>query len=112
MWIDPHFDMWNHFFHVRLPQGADVEAAVLVSVDIHINFENGINPYFNLPRPEFVRGWWKMWFFLRNDAAVTLPMFLGTYPNPSPTGGMRWPRRTSTSCSPCTWSFNSYDKRG
>jgi hypothetical protein len=36
MGIETHFDLWNYFFHVRLQQGSDVEAAVLGSVDIFI----------------------------------------------------------------------------
>jgi hypothetical protein len=29
MGIEPHFALWNHFFHSRLLQGSDEEAAVL-----------------------------------------------------------------------------------
>jgi hypothetical protein len=29
MRIDPHFDLWNHFFRVRRPQDPDAEMTVL-----------------------------------------------------------------------------------
>jgi hypothetical protein len=29
MGIDPQFNLWNHFFHIWLPQGLGVEAAIL-----------------------------------------------------------------------------------
>jgi hypothetical protein len=28
MRIDPHFDLWNYFFHVRHPQDPDMEMIV------------------------------------------------------------------------------------
>jgi hypothetical protein len=33
MGIEPHFDLWNYFFHARLWQGSDAEAAMWGSVD-------------------------------------------------------------------------------
>jgi hypothetical protein len=34
MGIEPHFNMWNYFFHARLQQGSGVETAALDNVDI------------------------------------------------------------------------------
>jgi hypothetical protein len=34
--IEPHFDLWNSFFHGRLRQGSDAEAVVWGSVDIFV----------------------------------------------------------------------------
>jgi hypothetical protein len=34
MRIEPHFDMWNHFFCTRLLQGSGAEATVLGGVDV------------------------------------------------------------------------------
>jgi hypothetical protein len=48
MGIEPHFDMWNHFFHVRLLPGSGVEAAVLGGVDIYVKSGHGVDPYFHL----------------------------------------------------------------
>jgi hypothetical protein len=49
MGIEPHFDMWNHFFRGQLLPGSGVEVAVLGCVDIYIKSGHGVNPYFHLP---------------------------------------------------------------
>jgi hypothetical protein len=36
MGIEPHFILWNYFFHARLRQGSDMEAVVLGSVDLFV----------------------------------------------------------------------------
>jgi hypothetical protein len=36
---------------------------------------------------ESIDGWWKVWFFLRNDADALLPMFTGSHPVPQPNWG-------------------------
>jgi hypothetical protein len=84
MGIDPHFDLWNHFFHVRLPRGSRVEAAVFGGVDIHVKSGHGVDPFFDLPMHRSMNRWWKMWFFLRNDAAAPLPVLIGNHPIPQP----------------------------
>jgi hypothetical protein len=89
MGIDPHFDLWNHFFHVWLAQGTDAEAAVLGAMDIHIKSGYDVDPYFDLPISESVHGRQKMWFFLRNDGTVPLPVFTGNRPIPQPNWGYR-----------------------
>jgi hypothetical protein len=45
--------------------------------------------------------WWKVWFFLRNDATTLLSVFTGSHPVPQPNLGMVWPRHTSVSYNPC-----------
>jgi hypothetical protein len=60
MGIDPHFDLWHHFFRIRLPQGMNVEVAVLGGVGIQVKSGHGVDPYFNLPMVESVHGWRKM----------------------------------------------------
>jgi hypothetical protein len=47
--IEPHFDLWNHFFCVRLLQGSGTEASVLGGVDIYVKSGYEVNPYFHLP---------------------------------------------------------------
>jgi hypothetical protein len=78
---------------------------------IHVMFKHGISPYFDIPMPKFVNGWRKMWFFLRDNTVVLLPMFTGNLPIHNPTGGTRWLRRTYTSYNPRVISFNSYGRR-
>jgi hypothetical protein len=84
MGIDPHFDLWNYFFHVWLPQGSDVEVAILGGVVIHVKSGHGVDPYFDLPMSESMDGCQKIWFFLRNDATMPLPMFTSNRPVPQP----------------------------
>jgi hypothetical protein len=80
--ISPHFDLWNYFFYARLKQGSDVEAAVLGSVDLLVRSESGVDPYFHLLMSNPPARWWKVWFFLRNDADALLPVVTGSHPIP------------------------------
>jgi hypothetical protein len=59
MGIEPHFDLWNYFFHTRLQQGSDMKMATLGSVDILIRFGPGVDPYFHLPISDPLVRWWK-----------------------------------------------------
>jgi hypothetical protein len=45
--IGPHFDLWNYFFRVQLPQGSDAKVAVLGGIVIHIKSVHGTDPYFD-----------------------------------------------------------------
>jgi hypothetical protein len=56
------------------------EGAALCSVDVFIRFGHGVDPYFHLPMFGPPDGWQKIWFFLRNNTDVTLPMFMGSRP--------------------------------
>jgi hypothetical protein len=87
MGIDAHFNMWNYFFHTWLQQGSDAEAAMLGSVDIFIRSKPGVDPYFRLLMSDPLVGWQEVWFFLRNDANASLPMFMGRHPIPHPKWG-------------------------
>jgi hypothetical protein len=49
-------------------RGSDAEVVVLGSVDIFLQSGPGIDPYFCLPMSDSPVEWWKVWFFLRNDA--------------------------------------------
>jgi hypothetical protein len=82
IWIEPHFDLWNYFFRARLQQGSDAEAAVLGSMDLFARSRSRIDPYFRLLMSDPSVGWWKVWFFLRNDIDVPLPMVTGSRPIP------------------------------
>jgi hypothetical protein len=84
MGIDPHFHLWNHFLHVRLLLGSGAEAAVLGGVDIYVKSGHGVDPYFYLPMSKSMDGWWKVWFFLRNDTDTLHPMFMGSHSIPQP----------------------------
>jgi hypothetical protein len=93
MRIELHFTLWNHFFHTRLLQGSGAEMAVLGGVDIYVKSGHGVNPYFHLPMSRSTDGWWRGWLFLRNDADVPLPVFMGSHPVPQPNWAYRVARR-------------------
>jgi hypothetical protein len=48
MGIEPHFNLWNYFFHVWLEQGSSTEVVAFGSVDIFAWFGCGVDPYFHL----------------------------------------------------------------
>jgi hypothetical protein len=57
MRIEPHFDLWNHFFRVLLAQGSDAEVVVLGGMDIYVKFGHGFDPYFQLCMSESTDRW-------------------------------------------------------
>jgi hypothetical protein len=85
MGIIAHLNMWNYFFCACLMEDSGVEVAVLGGVDIYVTFGHDIDPYFHLPMSEPSDRWWKVRFFLRNDADALLLVFTGrcliTQPN-------------------------------
>jgi hypothetical protein len=82
MGIDPHFDLCNHFFCVRRPQDPDMELAILGVMVVHINSGHAIEPYFDIPMLKSMKGWWKKWFYSRNNVDSTFPVFTGNRPIP------------------------------
>jgi hypothetical protein len=110
--IDPHFDLWKYFFRFRRTQDPDVELTISGGTVIHVKFGHDVDPYFNIPMPRSMKGWWKKWFYLRNDASTPLLLITGKSPIPLPTWGYKVAGGTSTSCIPCVRSFSSYDRRG
>jgi hypothetical protein len=87
MGIEPHFDLWNYFFCDRLWQGLVAAVAVLGNVDLLIWSRSGVNPYFHLLMSNPPVGWWKVWFFLRNDVDMPLPVVTGSCPVSQPKWG-------------------------
>jgi hypothetical protein len=83
-----------------------VEVVVLGGVGIFIRSGHGVDLYFYLSTSEPPDGWWKVWFFFRNDADALLPMFMGNCPVPQPNWGTEWSGRTSTCYNPCVRSSN------
>jgi hypothetical protein len=61
-----------------------VELIVSRGTIIHVKFEHGVDPYFNLLMPRLMKGWRKKWFYLRNDASAPLLVFTGSRPVPLP----------------------------
>jgi hypothetical protein len=73
MGIEPHFELWNYFFCARLRQGLDAKVVVLGSVDLFVRSGSRVDLHFCLPMFNPPVGWWKVWFFLRNDDDASLP---------------------------------------
>jgi hypothetical protein len=80
MGIDPYFDLWNYFSCVRRPQDPNVVLMVLGGVVIHVKTGHGVNSYFDIPMPKLMKGWWKQWFYLRNNTDAPLPVFTSNCP--------------------------------
>jgi hypothetical protein len=93
MGTEPHFNLWNYFFRVRLRKGLGAKAVVWGCVDISIQFGQGIFPYFCLSMSNPPAGWQREWFFLRNDVDVSVPTFTGNYTTPQPSWGYGLARR-------------------
>jgi hypothetical protein len=87
MGIEPHFNLWNYFFCTQLQQGSDEEATVLGSVDIFVRSRPRVDPYFHLLISNPLVKWQKVWFFMRNEADASLPMFTGSCLVPQPKWG-------------------------
>jgi hypothetical protein len=82
MKIDPHFDLWNHFFRIWLLQSSGTEAAILDGTDVYVKSGPGVHPYFHLPMFDSMDEWQKAWFFLKNDVVAPLPAFMFNHPIP------------------------------
>jgi hypothetical protein len=60
---------------------------ILCGMDIYVKYGHSVDPYFHLPMLGSMDRWWKVWFFLRNDADTPLPMFTVSRPVPQPNWG-------------------------
>jgi hypothetical protein len=56
MRIEPHFDLWNHFFEAQFLQGSCLEAAVLGVVELYVKSGHVVDPHFHLPTSESMDG--------------------------------------------------------
>jgi hypothetical protein len=88
MGIEPHFNLWNYLFHIRLWSNSDTAAMVWGCAEIYVHTRPGIDPYFCLSVSNPSVGWQKEWFFLRSDAGALLPMIMGKGPTIQPSWGM------------------------
>jgi hypothetical protein len=49
-------------------------------VVIHVKSRHGVDPYFDISIPRLMKWWQKKWFYLRNNAFASVPMFTGSRP--------------------------------
>jgi hypothetical protein len=59
----------------------------LGNVDIFVRSRLVVDPYFHLSMFDPPVGWWKVWFFLKNDADALHPVFMGSGLIPQPKWG-------------------------
>jgi hypothetical protein len=85
--IDPEIDLWKYFFRVRRPQVPDAELTISGGMVIHVKARHRLDPYLKIPMPRSMKGWWKKWFYLRNDASALLLVFTCGRPIPLPSWG-------------------------
>jgi hypothetical protein len=80
--IDPDLDLWKYFFCVYYLHDPKAELIISGGVVIHVKSGHGADPYFEIPMPRSMKGWWKKWFYLKNDDSAPLPAFTGGHPIP------------------------------
>jgi hypothetical protein len=85
--IDLELHWWKYFFHVRCPQDPKAELMISGGLVIHVKAGHGVYPYLEILMPRSMKGWWKKWFYLRNDSSAPLPTFFGGRPIPLPSWG-------------------------
>jgi hypothetical protein len=60
---------------------------------LHVKSRHGVDLYFDILMPKSMKGWWKKWFYLRNDASTLHPAFTYSCPIPLPSWGNGVARR-------------------
>jgi hypothetical protein len=51
-------------------------------VVIDVKSGHGVDPYLEISAPMSMKGWWKKWFYLRNDDSTSLLVFTSGSPVP------------------------------
>ena len=76
--IEPHFELWKYFFAVELQKKKKKpDLAVLMGyASIRLRGSRA-SEYMSIRLSKSNKGWHKLWFYLRNDAAGPLPIFTG-----------------------------------
>jgi hypothetical protein len=111
-WTNHDFDLWNYFFRVRCLQDPVAELTISEGMIIHLLVEHGVDPYPEISMLRSMKGWWKKWFYLKNDASILLLEFTSGPKFPRLPGERGWLGRTSTSHNPCVSTFGNYGRRG
>ena len=77
--IDPHFDLWRHFFTVSLSKrrvgGKEVNVP-MGCASIHLRHTRSRDyPLMRLSTSN--KGWHSQWFYVRDDVSIPLPKYTG-----------------------------------
>jgi hypothetical protein len=67
---------------VHHSQDPEAELAISGGAVIHVKSGHGVDPYLEIPIPRSMKGYWKRWFFLKNDDSTPLPAFSDGRPVP------------------------------
>jgi len=77
--IDPHFDLWRHFFTVSLSKrrvGGEEVNVPIGCASIHLRHTQSRDyPLMHLSTSN--KGWHSQWFYVRDDVSAPLPMYTG-----------------------------------
>ena len=84
--IEPHFELWKYFFTIELQKKKKRPDLVLSMGCASIRLQGSrASEYMSIPLLKSNKGWHKLWFYLRNDAAAT-PTDLHQLPSREGTG--------------------------
>jgi hypothetical protein len=63
--IQPHFNLWRHFFCLKKKGGA---GGSKVAVGAYLNLHDGMKAkYLNVPFSSSMRDWYKKWFYIQQE---------------------------------------------
>jgi hypothetical protein len=63
--IQPHFNMWPHFFYLKKKGGA---GGSKIAGGVYLNVRDGMKAeYRNVPLSSFIRDWYKKWFYVQQE---------------------------------------------
>ena len=89
--ISPHFDLWRYLFTINLSKKRVGKQELSVStgcVSIHLR-NNRVNEYLSMRLSTSNKGWHSLWFYVRDDVVVPLPVFSGRIIEEVP-GSWKW----------------------
>jgi hypothetical protein len=109
--IGPKLDLWKYFFRVWHLQDPELELTISGCMVIHLKVGHRIGPYPKIPMPRSMKGWWKKWFYLKNDDLASPSAFTHGLPVPLPSWGEGVGGRTLASYNLCASTFSSCGRR-
>ena len=90
--ISPHLDLWWHFFAITLYKKREKKQELntpMGCAGIHL-WNNRVDEYPSMRLSTSNKGWHSYWFYLKNDAAASLPEFTGRLVEEAPDSWRKW----------------------